>query len=375
MTGGNNVSEFEVPVGFKINIGEIQEEQYKEESYPEEEYLEEDLEKQEVNSEIPEKETNEDDDDSLDKEEEEEKETDEYSDYSDSALIAIAEVREGLFEGLEEKDIPKDLDPLKLRELYRKSNEIILKQTTQEIASRAGDAAKYVEFLIEGGDPNAVKHALEFQDLLTLDPSKEEDQKTLLSEDLRRRGIEEDEIRDLVENILDKGKGKQKAESVLSNFKKAQDSILDSYKEEQERLKLEAQETYQETVETVQEIINKGEVNGIKLSKKDQKDLYDAIFTPTEIVEVPNPQTGKLQKIRASKIQVLQNELNNDYEKMISFYHWLLKGGKFDFVKEQAKEEEQDTLRSLLQGRRTSHNRNKTEKSSLDNLIKDLRRT
>ncbi len=306
-----------------------------------------------------------DDSDNPDDDDEDE---DLYSGFSESAKIAIAEIKTGTFD-IDEKLIPKDLNLETLHRLYQKSNELKVQEEIERVSAAAGEAEKYVKFLLEGGDPAVLKQAMEFKEILDLDPEEEEDQKLIIGEELSRKGLPEDEIQDLVTSILDKGKGKQRATAALAAFRKAEDDMLTYYKEEQEQIRQEQKRAYNEYVTSIQEIVDRGQVAGVKLSKKDQKEVLDALFTPTEIVDIVG-NDGKPRKTKVTKIQALQNELNGNKEKIVAFALWLLKDSNFSFAKEQGKEEEVESLADVLRSKRSSGMTKREGK--LDNLVDAL---
>lgn len=349
---------YNVPPAFTIDLGEIQEDEKEEEVIiAPKEQIKEEIEEESTEENV---ETVDDDDDD-----------DPYREYSDAAKIAIEEIKDGTFE-LEEKLIPKDLDVSTLRRLYQKNNELKLQEEIERLSSDADEASKYVKFLLEGGDPEAVKNALQFKDLLKLDPEDEEDQKVLIAEELKLKNLPKDEIDDLLESIIDKGKGKQRALSALNAFRKAEDDTLKYYKEQQEEVQRYQQEQYQEYVSGIKGIIDKGNVGGITLSKKDQREVYDALFTPSEIVTIQG-NDGKPIRTKVTKVQALQNELNNNREKIVAFALWLLKDGNFQFAKEQGKEEDHRNLAEVLSGSKPSKEVRKRE-NSLDNLVSALQK-
>lgn len=351
----NDEKFYGVPPAFSINLAEIQEE---EEIKEEEEVSQEEVEEEKEELEETEEST-----------EEQEEDDDEYAGYSEAARIALQEIKDGTFE-LDEKLIPKDLDVNTLRKLYSKNNELRLKEELDRIIEDADETSKYVKYLLQGGDVDAVKEAIQFKDLLKLNPEDEEDQKKLISQELKQKGLNQDEIDDLVDNILDKGKGKQRALAALENFKKYEQQTLDYYKEQQEIARAQEQEAYQEYVSDIKSIIDKGEVSGIKLDKKDQKQLFDAMFTPSEIITYKD-ESGKTMRTKVTKLQALQNELNTNKEKIVAFALWLLKDGNFKFAKEQGKVEEQDNLLGVLRGTKVTHKKEE-RKGNIDNLVDAL---
>ena len=349
---------YSVPPAFSVNLGEIQED----EDTTQDEVIDDKL----IKEDAPVVE-NQEEEEVVDESAEDD---DPYKDYSEAARIALLEIKDGLFE-LDEKVIPKDLDTVTLRKLYNKNSELRIQDEIDKLSATAGEAEKYVKFLLEGGDPQAVKSAMQYKDLLVLNPDEEEDQKILITQEYRQKGLPEEEIEDLVSNILDKGNGRKRAETALKSFQKAENDYLENYKRAQLEQKQYEQQQYDEYVTDVKKIISKGEISGVKVSKKDQRDLYDMLFTPTEIVSVKD-QSGKDVKVRATKFQVLQNEMNSNREKILGMALWMLKGSSFDFAKEEGREEESENLMSVLN--RSKPVKKEERKSNFDNLVNSLKR-
>lgn len=319
-------------------------------------------EEDEQEEEEEEKEEEEDGNDPSDEEEEEQEEEnepvddDEYEGYSESAKIALAEVKEGYF-NLDEKDIPEDLDAGTLRKMYNKVNEMRLNQEKENIYNQAGEASEFLKFLLDGGDPRAVQEAISNRDIINLDIGDEENQRKVLTALYQKKDLPEEDVKDMVETILDKGLGKERAEQAQGLFEKEEKQILERHKEQQKLQKEQEERRKEEYIQNMESIIDKGEISGYKLDKNKAKRLKEAMFKPTEVVEVQDPNTGQSKKVRATKTQVLQQKLNQDPEMFLAFNLWLLEGGDFNFVKEQAYEESDDDLRALLQGKQKKSKR------------------
>lgn len=296
---------------------------------------------------------------------------DPYEDYSDSAIIALTEIRESGWD-LKEDEIPKDLTPGTLRDMYRKHNEIMLESEVSRLSEQAGEAAQYVEYLLRGGSPEVVQQALGTQDYVDMDVTKEENQKEILRYYFEnRKGVPKEDISDLVDGIMDRERGLQRSQVIQEELKKEQADLLEEAQKEQEMQIQEQQKAYMEYADSIKTVINSGEFGGVKVGKTKQKKLISSIFEPTEIIEVPHPQTGQLVKQRASKIQVMQYEMNKDPEKVAAFYLWLLEGGQFDFVKDQAVEERDDSLRALLKRgtSKPSQTRSKSRRNAFEEFF------
>ena len=142
---------------------------------------------------------------------------------------------------------------------------------------------------------------------------------------------------------------------------------------EQDRQRDAQRRSIEEYSNSIKKVVATGEVSGVKISKTDQDKILTAMFTPSEVVEYTND-AGKKEKTRVTKLQVLQAELQNDPAKQVAYALWLLNGSDFSFAKKQGKEEEQNTLRDLLNSRNTSKTgkTNTTSKSKYNKFISDL---
>ena len=311
------------------------------------------------------------------KEEETEEDSSDDNGTSIIAELAKLEVKSGLFEGLEEEDIPEDLTPEQLSSLYRKSLEIktesLRNEIIKDVTASVEHHAKYVEYLVNGGSPEAVQEAIGFNKLIELSVDDEDNQRTLLTALMEYKQVPKEDIQDIVDGIIDKGKGEQRAKQAIEDFKKIEDSILEDHRLEQERIRNKQRTDLENYSNSIKKVVATGEVSGVKISKTDQDKILTAMFTPSEVVEYTND-AGKKEKTRVTKLQVLQAELQNDPAKQVAYALWLLNGSDFSFAKKQGKEEEQNTLRDLLNSRNPSKTgkTNTTSKSKYNKFISDL---
>lgn len=311
------------------------------------------------------------------KEEETEEDSGDDNGTSIIAELAKLEVKSGLFEGLEEEDIPEDLTPEQLSSLYRKSLEIktesLRSEIIKDVTASVEHHAKYVEYLVNGGSPEAVQEAIGFNKLIELSVDDEDNQRTLLTALMEYKQVPKEDIQDIIDGIIDKGKGEQRAKQAIEDFKKIEDSILEDHRLEQERIRNKQRTDLENYSNSIKKVVATGEVSGVKISKTDQDKILTAMFTPSEVVEYTND-AGKKEKTRVTKLQVLQAELQNDPAKQVAYALWLLNGSDFSFAKKQGKEEEQNTLRDLLNSRNPSKTgkTNTTSKSKYNKFISDL---
>lgn len=283
----------------------------------------------------------------------EEKDGPDYNEWNDLALIALTKIKKGDWD-LDENDIPKDLDADTLLELFEAQEKNTREKIEEDVLTKAGEYASYLKFLMDGGSPDVVRDAIEVKKVSLTDISTEEGQKEVITALLEIKGLDDDLINETLETIFDKGKGKVEAEKAQEQLRKYEDSILESKAKELEKQKEIQTQRYNEYVTNVTNIVKKGKLGTLNIDERKQAKIIDAIFKPTEIVEITNPRTGKLEKTRITKSSKLFNEVQSDPEKYASLVLWLLEGGTFEGLKEEVKEKKDDSLREILKGRKAT---------------------
>ncbi len=275
-----------------------------------------------------------------------------YDTWSDYSLIALRQVKNGKWD-LDEKEIPKDLDAITLMEMYDTQENITVEKIKKDMYAEAGEAANYIKFLIDGGSPEVVQHGLELDKIISLDSSEEDNQKDILRAYFEIKEMDEDIIESSIESILDKGKGKQKADEALDQLSKYKNSILEAKTKEIEDAKIARKQQYDSYVNDVTKVVRSGKIGGVVVDKTKQDQILNAMFKPTERVEITNPRTGVKEKKFVTKSTLLFQDANSSPEKLAAMTLWLLHGGDFEGIKESVKVEKDDSLRDLLKGRRT----------------------
>lgn len=282
-----------------------------------------------------------------------EKVDEDYSTWSDFSLIALEQVKKGDWD-LDESEIPKDLDAVTLMEMYDAQKKASIEKVQQEVIEQAGEYAKYIKYLMDGGSSEVVSDMIDLEKLITLDPEDEENQKTILTAVLELKGMEEDVIQDTIEAILDKGKGKQKTKEAIEQLASYKDNVFQSKaKEREDQIKAQKAQ-YDNYVNSFTKTVRAGKLGSVVIDKNKQEQIINAMFKPTEVMEVINPKTGAKEKTRVTKSTLLFREVNENPEKLAALTLWLLEGGNFEGIKEQVKSEKDDSLRQILKGRRTA---------------------
>ena len=125
-------------------------------------------------------------------------------------------------------------------------------------------------------------------------------QKEVVREDLRLKGMDRDEIEDLIESLEDTNKLSKKAESAVTNLGKFKEAQLQRLQEEAARSDREREEATKKQLESYQKFVedSKEIIPGVKLNKQKKDRLFDMIVKPSETYngQPVNALTAKMLK-------------------------------------------------------------------------------
>lgn len=282
---------------------------------PEEQEPEEDTTEPEQDSEEPEEST-------------EEPEDDKYKDHSSVALLALA--LKDINADLIPNDVEKNLSPKDLLETLQSNIDKIVEKKTTEIEEKYDSAANYLTMLVQGVNTKTIEYGLRLRqigDIELDDDTSEDDLAHIVDQGLIQKGIDEEERKDLIETLKDKGKLYDRAEKTIQTFKELEEeyvkNVMDNRKEEERRVKA----TYAETKKKIQSVVDKGIAKGLPI--KDKKKLLDSIYSPTETIEQIDP-NGKKVLAKTTLYDLKYKEFQADMEQQVAFAQLLLNG--FDFA-------------------------------------------
>jgi len=125
-------------------------------------------------------------------------------------------------------------------------------------------------------------------------------QKEVVREDLRLRGMEREEIEDMIESLEDTNKLSKKAESAVANLSKFKDAQLQRLQDEAAKSDKEREDATKKQLESYQKFAedSKEIIPGVKLNKQKKDKLYDMIVKPSETYngQPVNALTAKMLK-------------------------------------------------------------------------------
>lgn len=168
---------------------------------------------------------------------------------------------------------------------YEENKRKVKEETPKEFFDSLPDelkiAARYVS---EGGsDIKGLFRVLsEVQESRELDPYQEKDQETIVRNYLRATQFgTEDEIQEEIESWSDMNKLEEKALKFKPKLDKMKEQIVEQTLEEN-RIRREQQQKAAETyIDNIYSTLKDGQLNGIKLNKKVQSQLYEGLVKPS----------------------------------------------------------------------------------------------
>jgi len=185
-------------------------------------------------------------------------------------------------------------------------------------------AQEFIQYVDKGGDPQKFVKATSDVDFSKIDvkmiEGKENLQKQLVAELMRREGFDQTEISSDIQDFIDGGLIAKRANRALSKLKQMQTKDRQNLLREQEDKSKEAEENHKTFLTSLREDIDtREEIAGFDISKKVKKDFYNYI---TEV----DRKTGKTRLVSDS-------EADKDSQLKMAWLYY----NKFNFSKIEKK--------------------------------------
>ncbi len=268
-------------------------------------------------------------------------------DYNTLALLALSLQEEDpdLIDFTIDKDIKPEVLITNLKTKLSKVKEDVVK----DVEDKYGEAAKYLNLILEGASEDDVSTALNYNQIASLEITGEEEEAQLeqiVKSWLTLKGTPD--ANDLVEVYKDKGVLVEKAKEAVTFHKEQEAIFFDNWKKTRDAQIAQSQKQYLEYQKAIKTQIDKGSVKG--LSIKDKKKFEDSLFKPTEIVEfIDNTGVKRLQKVPL--IEVKMNEFRQDVEQQLALQLLILDNFDFSSLVEKAKRKVNTNLLNTLNER------------------------
>lgn len=176
----------------------------------------------------------------------------------------------------------KDVEELWQANIDQIKNEVASK-TPQEFFESLPQELQYAAtHWANGGDIKSILQALtKVQEVRELSVEEETGQEQIIRQYLSATQFgTQEEIDEEIQTWKDLGTLKKKAEQFKPKLDQMHDDIVKSEIEEQELLKKQQEEAANKYIESVYNALKPGEINGLKLDKRIQEDLYLGLIKP-----------------------------------------------------------------------------------------------
>lgn len=275
--------------------------------------------------------------------------SDAFKDYSDAALAAsvLAEKRNDMFGGEVAKDLGWEgfVDGIDkyITETLQSGRDYQLKEI--------GDAQKYVDFLLSGGDPRTLATALQNSDVTDLDLTKAtpEQLEQVIRAEYKARGTESDADM-VIESLKVKEKLGERAASSQEFLKAQRDHALEADKARREQAQADQLKQRERIQGQINKAIAKDNVLGYDIDDQLRDELKTMIFQPTVTMNVPQADGSVVEK-KVPEFVKLQDEFNKDIEKQVAFAILLKKGFDLSNIVAQGQNQKNSDLMATLRAR------------------------
>lgn len=177
----------------------------------------------------------------------------------------------------------KDIEELWQANMDNLKNEVAAK-TPKEFFQSLPDELQYAaKYVADGGqDIKGLFRALaQVEEVRELDPSREGDQETIIRSYLQANQFgTAEEIEEELTTWKDLGVLEKKAKQFKPKLDQMQEEIVQAQLADQESRKIQQEEAAQAYMQNVFEALRPAEINGLKLDKKTQAQLYSGLTQP-----------------------------------------------------------------------------------------------
>ena len=282
-----------------------------------------------------------------------------YDEYSTPAMLAMKAIQDGHIDG--EYEVKKDMTFEDLMNNLYTSKEKIIEETKAEYIEQLDQYKEYVEMMASGATQEQVQGVAAYDQILAVDTENEENQRALLTYQYESKGLSKEETENLVEDHISLGRGKEKADAFkqfISNEKtkyiqQTRDSAI-----EKQRLEVEARNKMNSEIDR---LITGGNIVNFALDSKEQKQLKDALYKPTEVVEYVD-QSGNTRKTKITKYESLQREIAENPELQLAVVKFMLDGFKMKNIETNVRNDINNEINAALDSRLVSKPSRQTNK-------------
>jgi hypothetical protein len=251
----------------------------------------------------------------------------------------------------DEKEVPKGESVTDFLINYEKAKSAKLEEAARANleATYSKEMLNYVDYLIKGGNPEAVSSFYQLYNLPIEDDYQDsENRKSLILAMYKDKGVSDKRALSLYSTAYDDSEDLDEAKAAKEYFKEKHDAQLAEI-QSQEQAKLDAQVQENERVQqSLKTLLKEKKVPGLELNDKSARELENYMFSPTVIVDVKDPISGQTYKGKVSQYYDDYQKFFNNPESLIKLAHFIKAGGQTQTEEEEIQERvSEEILRGL----------------------------
>lgn len=222
---------------------------------------------------------------------------------------------------------------------------------------------KYVDFLMNGGSPEAISSYYTIANLPIEDEHADrENIKALVLAMHKDRGLNDKKALTLYNTAYDEGEDLNEAKEAKAYFRKKHDAQLRAIEDQREAERQEIVRQNEENAARLKGLLKTRNIEGLTITEDEAKDLEAYMFSKNVITDVDDPETGQTYKGKVSQYYVEYQKFMQQPDALIKLARFIKNNGRVEDQKEKVKEEVNRELIVKLNGFNSRSRQNQPKK-------------
>lgn len=222
---------------------------------------------------------------------------------------------------------------------------------------------KYVDFLMNGGSPEAISSYYTIANLPIEDEHADrENIKALVLAMHKDRGLNDKKALTLYNTAYDEGEDLNEAKEAKAYFRKKHDAQLKAIEDQREAERQEIVRQNEENAARLKGLLKTRNIEGLTITEDEAKDLEAYMFSKNVITDVDDPETGQTYKGKVSQYYVEYQKFMQQPDALIKLARFIKNNGRVEDQKEKVKEEVNRELIVKLNGFNSRSRQNQPKK-------------
>lgn len=218
-------------------------------------------------------------------------------------------------------------------------------------ATYSKERMEYIDFLMAGGDPQAISGFHQIANLPIDDDDEHADnRKALILAMHKDRGLNDKKALTLYNTAYDEGEDLVEAKEAKTYFQGKRDDQLNAIKEAQ-KAEVDARNAeIEKTAQSLKQILKTRKVDGLELSETEARELESYMFNKSVITDIADPETGQSFKGKVSQYYIEYENFMKSPGALVKLAKFIKNNGNSDNQVEKIEEEINQKLIIKLNG-------------------------